>query len=235
MGRYADPLARVFVAFAGIEGGNKVLDVGCGPGALTAHLLSVGAQVAAIDPSPPFVDAIRLQFPEIEIRQRTAEELDYDAATFDAALAQLVVHFMSDPVAAVRQMARVTRPGGVIAACVWDGPTGALAPFWDAVHEIDTAAEDEALLSGATMGHLTELFEGAGLSDVKEESIAVDVVHPTFEEWWEPYTFGVGPAGDYVHGLDDDGRRQLESVARERLGNGPFTVTAAAWAARATV
>ena len=81
---------------------------------------------------------------------------------------------MSDPVAAVRQMARVTRPGGVIAACVWDGPTGALAPFWDAVHEIDTAAEDEALLSGATMGHLTELFEGAGLSDVKEESIAVE-------------------------------------------------------------
>jgi SAM-dependent methyltransferase len=235
MGRYAEPLAEVFVAFAGIGGGNKVLDVGCGPGALTAHLLSIGAHVAAIDPSPPFVDAIRVRFPEVEVRQGTAEELAYDTASFDAALAQLVVHFMSDPVVAVRQMARVTRRGGVIAACVWDGPTGALAPFWDAVHVIDPAAEDEALLSGATMGHLTELFEAAGLTDVKEESIAVYVVHPTFEEWWEPYTFGVGPAGDYVQRLDDDGRRRLESVARERLGSGPFTVTAAAWAARVTV
>ena len=184
---------------------------------------------------PPFVDAIRLRFPEIEARQGTAEELPYDTAAFDAALAQLVVHFMSDPVVAVRQMARVTRPGGVIAACVWDGPTGALAPFWDAVHAIDPAADDEALLSGATRGHLTELFESAGCSGVEEKSIAVGVVHPTFEEWWEPYTFGVGPAGDYVQRLDDDGRRRLESVARERLGSRPFTVSAAAWAARATV
>jgi SAM-dependent methyltransferase len=232
MGRYAEPLAKVFVAFAGIGAGEKVLDVGCGPGALTAQLLSAGAEVAAIDPSPPFVDAIHARFPDIDVRRGTAEELRYDAVTFDAALAQLVVHFMTDPVVALRQMARVTRPGGVIAACVWDGPTGALAPFWDAVHVIDPEAEDEALLSGAHRGHLTDLFEAAGLRGVVEDAIAVDVVHPTFEEWWEPYTFGVGPAGDYVQRLDDDGRSRLESVARERLGGGPFTVTATAWAAR---
>jgi hypothetical protein len=121
------------------------------------------------------------------------------------------------------------------AACVWDGPTGALAPFWDAVHVIDPAAEDEALLSGARMGHLTELFEAAGVHDVEEVPIAVEIVHPTFAEWWEPYTYGVGPAGDYVQRLDDDRRAGLESVARERLGSGPFTVTAKAWAARGTV
>ena len=235
MGRYAEPLAGVFAAFAGVGVGDKVLDVGCGPGALTAHLLSVGAAVAAIDPSPPFVDAIRTRFPEVEVCRGTAEELPYDTAAFDAALAQLVVHFMSDPVVAVRQMARVTRRGGVIAACVWDGPTGALAPFWDAVHVIDPDAEDEALLSGAETGHLTELFVEAGLRDVQEESIAVELVHPTFQEWWEPYTFGVGPAGDYVQRLDDDGRDRLESVAHERLGSGPFTVTATAWAARGVV
>src|SRR5947208_1515064 len=126
MGRYAEPLAKVFVAFSGIRAGQKVLDVGCGPGALTAQLLSTGAEAVAIDPSPPFVDAIRGRFPDIDVRQGTAEELPYGTATFDAALAQLVVHFMTDPVLAIRHMARVTRPGGVVAACVWDGPTGAL-------------------------------------------------------------------------------------------------------------
>jgi SAM-dependent methyltransferase len=235
MGRYAEPLARAFGAFVGVEAGDKVLDVGCGPGALTAHLLSLGAEVAAIDPSPPFVDAIRLRFPDVDVRRGTAEDLPYGTAAFDAALAQLVVHFMADPVVGIRQMARVTRRGGVIAACVWDGPTGALAPFWDAVHVIDPEVEDEALLSGACMGHLTDLFEAAGLRDVEEDSIAVDFVHPTFEEWWEPYTLGVGPAGDYVQRLDEDGRARLESVARERLGSGPFTVSATAWAARGTV
>lgn len=235
MGRYAEPLAEVFVAFAGVGTADKVLDVGCGPGALTARLLSVGVEVAAIDPSPPFVAAIRARFPDIDVRLGTAEEMPYGTATFDAALAQLVVHFMTDPVVAVRQMARVTRRGGVIAACVWDGPTGALAPFWDAVHVINPAAEDEALLAGARMGHLTELFEAAGLREVEEAPIAVEIVHPTFAEWWEPYTYGVGPAGDYVQRLDDDRRARLESVARERLGGGPFTVTANAWAARGTV
>ena len=235
MGRYAEPLAAVFAAFAGVGAGDNVLDVGCGPGALTAHLRSVGAEVAAIDPSPPFIEAIRTSFPDVDVRLGTAEELPYDTAVFDAALAQLVVHFMTDPVAGLRQMARVTRPGGVIASCVWDGPTGALAPFWDAVHVIDPDVEDEALLSGASMGHLTELFEAAGVRDVHEGSIAVDVVHPTFEEWWEPYTYGVGPAGDYVQRLDDGARARLESVASERLGSGPFTVTARAWAARGTV
>ncbi len=235
MGRYAEPLAAVFTTFAGVGAGDEVLDVGCGPGALSAQLLSVGARVAAVDPSPPFLDALRTRFPDLDVRRGTAEELPYDTASFDAALAQLVVHFMADPMAGIRQMARVVRRGGVVAACVWDGPTGALAPFWDAVHVTDPGAQDEALLAGARMGHLTGLFEAAGLRGVEERPLAVEVVHPSFEQWWEPYTLGVGPAGDYVQQLDDEGRAHLESVARERLGAGPFTVTATAWATRATV
>ncbi|OBI73004.1 class I SAM-dependent methyltransferase [Mycobacterium sp. E740] len=235
MGRYSEPLAEVFTAFTGVRAGEKVLDVGCGPGALTSHLLAAGTQVAAIDPSPPFVEAIRARFPDLDVRQATAEQLPYETAAFDAALAQLVVHFMREPVAGIRQMARVTRPGGVVAACVWDGQAGALAPFWDAVHVLDPQAQDEALLSGAHRGHLTELFEAAGLRDVAEEPIAVDVLHPSFEEWWEPYTYGVGPAGDHVQRLDDGDRERLRSVAREQLGVGPFTVTATAWAATGKV
>jgi SAM-dependent methyltransferase len=235
MGRYAEPLAEVFMAFAGVGTGDKVLDVGCGSGALTSRLHSVGVAVSAIDPSPPFVDAVRTRLPDVAVRRGVAEELPYDDGAFDAALAQLVVHFMKDPEAGIRQMARVTRRGGVIAACVWDGPTGALAPFWDAVHMIDPEVQDEARRPGARMGHLTELFEAAGLRDVEEDPIAVDVVHPSFEEWWEPYTYGVGPAGDYVQRLDDDARARIKSVARERLGSGPFTVTGIAWAARGMV
>src|SRR6201997_605947 len=122
MGRYAEPLAAVFAGFAGVGAGDRVLDVGCGVGALTAHLRSAGAEIAAIDPSPPFIDAIRMRLPDVDVRQGTAEELRYDTAAFDAALAQLVVHFMTDPVAGLRQMARVTRPAGAIPAGGWDGP-----------------------------------------------------------------------------------------------------------------
>ncbi|MUL66726.1 SAM-dependent methyltransferase [Mycobacterium sp. CBMA 234] len=233
MGRYAEPLARVFGAFAGVSG--AVLDVGCGPGAVTAYLRSAGTAVSAIDPSPTFVDAVRERFPDVEVRRGTAEELPYDAGAFDAALAQLVVHFMQDPVGGVKQMARVTRSGGIVAACMWDAKTGALGPFWDAVRALDPDADDQGLVSGAPHGYLTDVFHAAGLRDVYEELIAVDVVHPSFAEWWEPYTYGVGVAGDYVQRLDDDGRVRLETVARERLGPGPFTVTAAAWAVRGTV
>ncbi|SDU49506.1 Methyltransferase domain-containing protein [Gordonia westfalica] len=184
---------------------------------------------------PPFVDAFRERFPDVDVSRGTAEELPYEADRFTHALAQLVVHFMTDPVRGLTQMARVTRPGGTVAACVWDGPTGALAPFWDAVHVLDPDAQDEALLSGAHRGHLTQLFGAAGLRGVVEEPIAVDVVHPTFEEWWEPYTFGVGPAGEYVGALDAASRDELERVAQGRLGDGPFTVSATAWAARGAV
>ena len=235
MGRYAEPLAEVFADYAGVRSGEKALDVGCGPGALTAQLLSAGVDVSAIDPSTPFVNAMRERFPDLDVREGTAERLPFETGIFDAALAQLVVHFMADPVAGIRQMARVTKPGGVVAACVWDGPTGALAPFWDVVHIVDPGAQDEALLSGAHKGHLTELFGAADLREVAEDPIVVDVVHPTFEEWWEPYTYGVGPAGDYIKQLDLDGRARLETVAREHLGGGPFTVTATAWAARGAV
>ncbi len=237
MGRYSEPLAIVFTDFAGVTPDDRVLDVGCGPGALTSHLSTlVGpSQVSAVDPSSPFVAAVTERCPDVEVHQATAEELPFADAIFDKALAELVVHFMRDPVGGIREMARVTSPGGTVAACVWDGPTGALGPFWDAVHDIDPSAPDESGLAGAREGHLAELFVAAGLVDVERAPISVTVVHSTFEDWWEPYTLGVGPAGDYVARLDRAGQVDLAQAARERLGNGPINLTATAWAARGSV
>jgi SAM-dependent methyltransferase len=194
-------------------------------------------RVAAVDPSEPFVAAARERHPGVEIERAPAEHLPFPDDSFDAALAQLVVHFMADPVAGLREMARVTRPGGVVAASVWDhaGGRGPLSIYWDAVHDVDADVDDESKLAGAREGHLTELFQAAGLREVEETSLGVDVVHATFEEWWEPYTLGVGPAGAYVAGLDEDAKARLREACRARLPEAPFTLIARAWTARGVV
>jgi ubiquinone/menaquinone biosynthesis C-methylase UbiE len=137
MGRFSEPLAAQFAQLAGVRAGQRVLDVGCGPGALTAELvqrLGRGA-VWAIDPSAPFAAAIRHRFPQVSVQRGAAEQLAFADRTFDAALAQLVVHFMADPARGLAEMARVTRRGGLVAARVWDhaGGAGPLAAFWQAV------------------------------------------------------------------------------------------------------
>jgi ubiquinone/menaquinone biosynthesis C-methylase UbiE len=239
MGRYSVQLGPQLADLAGIVPGRHVLDVGCGPGALVAELVSrVGeGSVAAVEPSAPFVAAARERFPGVEVHRASAESLPFPDASFDAALAQLVVHFMADPVGGIREMARVTRPGGVVAACVWDhaGNEGPLTPFWLAVRELDPQAEDESGLAGAREGHLTELFEEAGLQDVTETALTSRVEHVTFAAWWEPFTYGIGPVGAYMAGLDDDRRAELREVCRRLLGDGPFEITARAWAARGLV
>ena len=147
MGRYSEPLAARFADLAGVRGGQWVLDVGCGPGALTAELVNrVGAEsVSAVEPSASFAAAVRERLPGVEVRQAAAEQLPFPDDTFGVTLAQLVVHFMTDPVQGLREMRRVTRPGGTVAACVWDhaGDRGPLAAFWSAVRELDPAAPGE--------------------------------------------------------------------------------------------
>ena len=237
MGRYSTPLAPVFVDFAHVAPGQRVLDVGAGPGALTAALVErIGsASVTAVDPSEPFVAALRERQPDVAVQQAAAESLPFEDASFDTALAQLVVHFMRDPVAGLREMRRVTVPGGVVAASVWDhgGGHGPLSVYWEAVRELDPASEGEAHLAGATEGDLTRLFEQAGMTDVDEDPLTVNVEHTTFDEWWEPYTLGVGPAGAYIAGLAPEAREELRENCRARLPEPPFTISASAWSARA--
>jgi SAM-dependent methyltransferase len=236
MGRYSVLLAPQLAAFADVAAGQRVLDVGCGPGALTTELVRLLGPdgVTAVDPSESFVAAARERHPGVTVERAAAERLPFPDDAFDAALAQLVVHFMADPVAGLQEMARVTRAGGVLAACVWDyaGGTSPLSPFWDAARELDPDVVDESGLPGARAGHLTELFDAAGLHDVEETSLEVRIEHPSFEDWWQPFTLGVGPAGAYAAGLDPDRQAELRELCREQFAEPPFVLTALAWAAR---
>lgn len=239
MGRFSEPLGPVFAEFAGVRPGMTALDVGCGPGALTAPLVrTLGAQaVAAVDPSVSFVAATRDGFPGVDVRVAEAEHLPFDDDAFDAALAQLVVHFMPDPVAGLQEMARVTRPGGVVAACVWDhgGGAGPLGTFWRAVHDVDPDAHDESQLAGSREGHLARLAADAGLDDPRSGALTVTVGFASFDAWWDPFTLGVGPGGAHVAALDDGARRVLRDRCAALLPSGPFEVTALAWAVRGVV
>jgi SAM-dependent methyltransferase len=236
MGRYSGPFAPAFADFAGVAAGDRVIDVGCGPGALTRVLADrVGADhVTAVDPAEQFVAAARARVRGATVQQGTAESLPFEDGEFDAALAQLVVHFMADPVAGLGEMARVTRLGGVVAACVWDhgGGRGPISVVWEAAHELDPGAPDESELAGVRAGHLAGLFAEAGIGEIESGEISVAALHPTFEEWWEPFTLGVGPAGAYVARLDSEAQARLCERCREKLPDPPFTITAWAWAVR---
>jgi SAM-dependent methyltransferase len=234
MGRYSRLLVGQMADLAGVKSGQRVLDVGCGPGALTRELVErVEAEnVVAVDPSESFVEAVRERLPGVTVLQASAERLPLPDGWFDAALAQLVVHFMADPIAGLVEMKRVARPGGVVAACVWDhgGGMGPLGLFWRAARELDPKAEDESGLAGSREGHLAELFAAAGLQDLVETIVAADLEHATFADWWQPFTQGVGPAGAYVASLDAARRDELREACRRLLPDGPFVVPARAWA-----
>ena len=239
MGAWSERLAAPFASEAGVEAGARALDVGCGPGALTGELVARlgAAMVSAVEPNPAFLAAARERLPDLDIRAALAHELPFEDGAFDAALAQLVVHFMPDPVACLREMARVTRSGGVVAACVWDyaGGRGPLGPFWEAARELDPAVEDESGLPGVREGHLVALFSAAGLVDVAQSVITVTREFPSFEAWWHPFTLGMGPGGVHVAGLDAGGAEALRERCREMLPVGPFVLEGSVWAARGTV
>ena len=235
MGRFSRPLAAEFVALVDLGATRRALDVGCGPGALTGELVArLGSPaVSAIDPSEQFVTAIHSHLPDVDVRRGIAEALPFDDDSFDLAMAQLVVHFMRDPQAGLSEMARVTRPDGLVAACVWDhaGGGGPLSLFWRAVADLDPDAPDESDLAGAREGQLVELFERAGLRLVEPTTLTVHVRFDTFRDWWEPFTFGVGPAGSYVAGLDPARRDALRAHCAELLPEAPFDLDASAWTA----
>lgn len=234
MGAWSGLLSPSFADLAGVAPGQRALDVGCGTGRLTRELVErLGADaVAAADPSEPFVGAMRERFPGVDVRHAPAEELPFDDDAFDAALAQLVVHFMADPVAGIAEMARVTRPGGVVAACMWDvagGRMNMLRLFWTAMRGRLPSVGGEQDRAGTSKGDIAERLARAGLSDVSGGELAVSAAYADFDDFWEPFTFAVGPAGQALSELPPEDRAAVREDLRAELPDGPFELDAHAW------
>jgi SAM-dependent methyltransferase len=245
IGRYAPRLAAALIEFAGIQPEMRALDVGCGPGALTTALAERlgAANVCGAEPSEPFAEACRARLPEVQVVVAPAESLPFGDGAFDAALSQLVVNFMRDAEAGVDEMVRVTRPGGVVASCVWDyaGEMTLLRAFWDAAHEVDperAAAADEGLvMRWCGEGELAELWRTAGLRRVRFAPLVARATYADFDDLWAPLLTGVAPSGAFCMSLDEDRRAALRDAFQRRLGVGdaPFELTARAWAVAGTV
>jgi hypothetical protein len=238
IGRYGAALGAALVDAARVDGG-RALDVGCGPGALTAVLAErLGAEnVAAVDQSEPFAEACRRRVPGADVRVADAAALPFADDTFDAVLSQLVVNFLPDAARGVAEMVRVARPGATIAACVWDYADGMtlLRVFWDAAIAVDpdgAAPLDE----GVRMPHCSEaglraLWEAAGIGEIRAGALVAGAAYTSFDDLWAPIARGVGPSGAYVEGLDPDRRAAFRTEFARRLGAGdaPFDLTARAW------
>lgn len=239
MGRYSKPLASGFVAFAGIGSTDRVLDVGCGPGALTAELVRLvgAANVVACDPSPPFVAECAQRNPGVDVRAGAAEHLPFDDDSVDAALSELVLHFVGNPPAAAAEQARVLRAGGVAAAVVWDFDQGMemLRAFWDATLTLDPDAPDEArVLRFGRAGEIAEWLTGGGFTDIEETTMTVEATYTDFDELWAGFGHGIGPAGAYLKTLSAQSQQAVRTAMFERVGHptGSFTMTALARAAK---
>lgn len=245
VGRYGPQLAAALIDFAGIKPGMSALDVGCGPGALAGELVErLGAPlVRAVDPSQPFVDACRARLPGVEVVLSGAEALPFEDDTFDAVLSQLVVNFMRDPRAGVREMARVARPSATVVSCVWDyaGEMTLLRGFWDAARDVDPEraadADEGVVMPWCGEGQLADLWREVGLRDVRFGALRVSAAYTGFEDLWSPFLAGVAPSGAFCRSLDDKRQAALRERLRRRLGVGDdaFELPARAWVVAGTV
>lgn len=241
-GRYGPELSAAFVRFAGIEPGMRVLDVGCGPGALTIRLAHIvgGDRVLAVDPSEAYADTCRQRVPGAAVRVGSAEALPFDDGGFDAVLAQLVIQALDDAPAAAREMRRVAAPGGVVAACVWDfrGGMPLLDAYWAAVRSLDPdgarTAGDDTANPWCTRDGLRGLWEQAGLAEVETGELSAGAEYEGFDDAWFSFAAGAGFSGAYCRSLDDERRAALRDEFRRRLGvaDGRFRLDARAWAVR---
>jgi ubiquinone/menaquinone biosynthesis C-methylase UbiE len=240
MGRYTPVLAAALADVAGIRPGMRVLDVGCGPGGLTRELASrLGpGNVAAIDPAPQFAAACRDRNPGTDVRIGMAEQLPWPAANFDAVLSCLVIGFLHDPSRAVLEMARVTRPSGTVAACMWDTAGGGmtmLQMFWTAARQVQPAVPGETGMAGTADGDIASLLRHSGLQSVTSGVLASHAGYADFDDFWQPFTLGVGPAGQYLRTLPAGQQAAVRDACRAQLPDGPFTLPARAWYARGLV
>ena len=247
MGRWSRLLAPKYIAFAGVKNGDRILDVGTGTGSLASALETTmtSSEIVGIDPSEGFINYAKKNAKSGRARFEVgdAQALRFPDASFDQTMALLVMNFVPDHNKAIGEMRRVTRPQGVVSACVWDYNAGMqmLRFFWDEAVALDPAieAKDERHMKLSREGQLGELWKRAGLVNVQEKPLAIDQTYASFDDYWGPFLRGAGPGGAYVVSLSEERRRQLEARMRKRLlGNredGAFVLEARAWCVRGEV
>lgn len=241
MGRYSQLLAPRFADFCGVEEGQRLLDVGCGPGAFTAVAADrLGASaVVAVDPSPSFVAACRERHPGVDVRQGVAEALPVEDAGFDRAVAQLVIHFVSDPRQSAAEMRRAVRRGGLVGVCVWHSgeEMGLIQAVSQARAAVEPPTDEPEPRAFGAEGELAELLAGAGLEDVEEQPLSVTARYTGFDELWSSLLLGIGPAGSFVVALDEEARERYREALFAQVDRpaGAFTLSATARAARGLV
>jgi len=243
MGRWSRLLVPGYLQFVGAKDGQRFLDVGTGTGAVAAAVEAAlkSSQVAGIDPSAGFVGYAKknAKSDRVQFEVGDAQALRFGDASFDQTMALLVVNFIPDHDKAIRELRRVTRPGGVVSSCVWDYGEGmeSLRIFWDEVVALDPAAEPkhERNMKLTRQGQLGGLWKSAGLANIQEKPLVIDQAFASFDDYRGPFLKGTGPGGAYVAALSEDRRQQLEKNLRGRLGNGAFTLKAKAWCVRGDV
>jgi ubiquinone/menaquinone biosynthesis C-methylase UbiE len=248
MGRWSRLLAPLFIDFTNIRDVRTVLDIGSGTGSLSFELVQRRAAeaVTGIDSAREYVAYATSRNPvpdRIHFEVAEAQHLRFEDATFESSLSLLVFNFIPDPLQALQEVRRVTAPGGLIAAAIWDygGEMRMLRTFWDAAGSIDDKARllDESRMPLCRSGELADLWKHAGLKNVQQQSLQIEMRFDSFEDYWHPFLLGQGPAGAYATGLHSGASEQLQSELKRRLlpsgKDGSFVLPARAWAVRGTV
>ncbi len=247
MGRWSRRLGHALVRFAGIPAGARVLDVGCGTGALADALLETArpSEIVGVDPNLTSVEIARARFadPRVRFQNGDVQSLGFHDGSFDASVAMLVLNFVPERERAVAEMRRVTRAGGLVVACVWDYSEGMtmLRRFWDAAVAIDPSVDpkDERHMPLGRAGELAALWRASGLEDVREGLVAIEMAFTSFRDYWEPFLAGVGPAGRHAASLPPESLATLErrlgaDLWDDRLDE-PRALPARAWAVAGVV
>jgi SAM-dependent methyltransferase len=244
VGRWSRLVTREFLGWLAVPPGRSWLDVGCGTGALAESILALTApsEVVGIDPSPVYVAFARdrMNDPRVRFDVGEAQALQAAPATFDAVVSGLVLNFVPEPDRAVSEMVRVARPGGIVAAYVWDYAEGMqmMRYFWDAAGALDPRGRelDEGRRFPLCKPEpLTNLFQMTGLEKVEVRAIDVPTVFRNFDDYWSPFLGGQAPAPGYTMSLSQEQRAALRERIRASLPTNPkgeYHLTARAWAVR---
>ncbi|HUG77379.1 MAG TPA: class I SAM-dependent methyltransferase [Burkholderiales bacterium] len=246
MGRWSVRLAPLYADFARVRDSGRILDVGCGTGALAKVVAGMTRQseIVGVDPAQSFVDYARTQVEDRRVKFEVGDamQLPFPTASFDQTLSLLVMMFIPEPEKAATEMRRVTRPGGTVSACTWDRDGLELASiFWEEAMRLDPGAEarSQRPKHSNREGQLTALWQSASLEEVKETVLTMQLPFASFNDFWDPHLRGVAPQGAYVASLSEERREALRQGLHKRLlGNRPdgaFSLRAKALAVRGTV